>query len=113
MVYTSRNQQLLRPLFDDYSRESSVAVSYVSLRPQDLISQLAIEGEQSPADVVVLTGAAYLWNAAERSLLAAVQSRILEKTSRPICATPATVGLVCGYGREPSSMTPSVSIRLG
>lgn len=79
-IYTSRNPQLVKPLFDDYSREMSVAVSYHSLRPQDLISQLTIEGEQSPADVVLLTGAAYLWDAAERGLLATVRSRTLERT---------------------------------
>ena len=38
-VYTSRNPQLLKPLLDDYSREMSVAVSYVRLRPEDVISQ--------------------------------------------------------------------------
>ena len=78
-VYTSRSQQLLKPLLDDYSREMSVAVNYLNLRPKDLISQLTIEGEQSPADIVLLTGAAHLWNAAERELLAAVRSRTLKK----------------------------------
>ena len=78
-VYTSRNPQLLKPLFDDYSREMSVAVSYVRLRPEDVISQVALEGEQSRADVVLLTGAVYLRNAAERNLLASVRSRTLEK----------------------------------
>ena len=78
-VYTSRSQRLLEPLFDDYSRESSIAVNYLTLRPEDLIAQLRIEGELGRADVVLLTGAAHLWNAAERNLLAAVQSRTLEK----------------------------------
>ena len=78
-VYMSRGPKLLQPLFDDYSRETSVAVSYVRFRPEDVMSQLALEGEQARADVVLLTGAARLWSAAERGLLAAVESRTLER----------------------------------
>ena len=87
-VYTSRNPQRLKPLFDDYSREMSVAVSYVRLRSEDVISQVAIEGEQTRADVVLLTGAAYLWNAAERDLLASVRSRTLERNVPPHLRDP-------------------------
>lgn len=90
-VYTSRNPQLVKPLFDEYSREMSVAVSYQSLPWEDLVSQLTIEGEQSPADVVLLTGAAHLWNAAERNLLAAVRSPTLERNVPVHLRDPSTL----------------------
>ena len=79
VVYSSRNASYIKPLFDDYSRETGVPVRYLVAPGPTLISRLSVEGEASPADLFLTTGAANLWSASQKGLLSPVQSRTLDK----------------------------------
>lgn len=79
MVYSSRNATYIKPLFDDYSRETGVGVRYLVAPGPTLISRLSVEGEASPADLFITAGAANLWSASQKGLLSPVQSRTLDK----------------------------------
>jgi iron(III) transport system substrate-binding protein len=79
VVYSARNEQLIKPVFDAYTRETGVEVSFTTGDAAVLIERLAAEGRNSPADVLLTVDAGELWNAAERGLLQSVKSAVLEK----------------------------------
>jgi iron(III) transport system substrate-binding protein len=74
VVYSARNEQLIKPVFDAYTRETGVQVKFTTGDAAVLIERLAAEGRNSPADVLMTVDAGELWNAAERGLLRPVSS---------------------------------------
>ena len=79
VIYSSKNASYMKPLFDEYSRETGVAISFLVGPMPALISRLEIEGKGSKADIVLGTGASYFWTASEKELFAPVPSRTLER----------------------------------
>jgi len=79
VVYSARNEQLIKPVFDAYTRETGVEVQFTTADAAVLIERLAAEGRNSPADVLMTVDAGELWNAAERGLLQPVKSEVLER----------------------------------
>ncbi len=79
VVYSARNEQLIKPVFDAYTRETGVEVRFTTGDAAVLIERLAAEGRNSPADLLMTVDAGELWNAAERGLLRPVQSKVLER----------------------------------
>ena len=79
VVYSARNEQLIKPVFDAYTRETGVEVRFTTGDAAVLIERLAAEGRNSPADLLMTVDAGELWNAAQRGLLRPVQSKLLER----------------------------------
>ena len=79
VVYSARNEQLIKPVFDAYTRETGVEIRFTTGDAAVLIERLAAEGRNSPADVLLTVDAGELWNAAERGLLRPVRSSVLER----------------------------------
>lgn len=79
MVYSTRNEQLIQPLFDRYTAETGVHISYVTGNNEDLLRRLADEGVNSPADIFLTVDSGTLWRAAREGLLQAVHSETLRK----------------------------------
>jgi len=79
VVYSARNEQLIKPVFDAYTRETGVEVRFTTGDAAVLIERLAAEGRNSPADLLMTVDAGELWNAAERGLLRPVPSKVLER----------------------------------
>jgi len=79
VVYSARNEQLIKPMFDRYTAESGQAIRFVTDDAGPLIERLAAEGANSPADVLITVDAGDLWHAAERGLLRPVDSPVLQK----------------------------------
>ena len=77
MVYSARNEQLIKPIFDRYTAETGVAVRFVTDDAGPLIERLAAEDANSPADILLTVDAGELWNAAERGLLRPIESPTL------------------------------------
>jgi iron(III) transport system substrate-binding protein len=78
VVYSARNEQLIKPIFDRYTQETGQAVRFVTDDAGPLIERLAAEGANSPADILLTVDAGELWYAADRGLLQPVHSQILE-----------------------------------
>lgn len=78
VVYSARNEQLIKPMFDRYTAETGQAIRFVTDNAGPLIERLAAEGENSPADVLITVDAGDLWHAAERGLLQPVESQTLQ-----------------------------------
>jgi len=79
VVYSARNEQLIKPVFDAYTKETGVEIKFTTGDAAVLIERLAAEGRNSPADVLMTVDAGELWNAAQRGLLRPVQSRTLAR----------------------------------
>ena len=80
VVYSSRVEQLIQPLFEAYTAETGVRIDFITADDQPLIQRLEAEGSASPADLLITVDAGNLWNAAERGLLQPVASPVLEAT---------------------------------
>jgi iron(III) transport system substrate-binding protein len=79
VVYSSRNEQLIKPMFDRYTQETGQAIKFVTDDAGPLIERLAAEGSNSPADLLITVDAGDLWHAAQRNLLRSVNSPILQR----------------------------------
>jgi iron(III) transport system substrate-binding protein len=79
VVYSARNEQLIKPVFDAYERETGVAIKFTTGDAAVLTERLAAEGKNSPADLLMTVDAGELWNAAQRDLLRPVKSATLER----------------------------------
>ncbi|NNF68082.1 MAG: extracellular solute-binding protein, partial [Gammaproteobacteria bacterium] len=79
VVYSSRAEQLIRPLFEQYMDQTGVEISWATDQAGPLMQRLVSEGEQTPADLFLTVDAGNLWLAAEKGLLRAARSPTLEK----------------------------------
>ena len=78
MVYSARNEQLIKPLFDAYKKETGVDVKFVTGQEGPLMARLKAEGANTPADILLTVDAGNLWQAAHEGLLKPVQSKVLD-----------------------------------
>jgi iron(III) transport system substrate-binding protein len=79
VVYSARNEQLIKPIFDRYTSETGQKIRFVTDDAGPLIERLAAEGQNSPADILLTVDAGELWHAAERGLLRPIESEILTR----------------------------------
>lgn len=79
VVYSARKEHLVKPLFDEFTRQTGIEVSYITDSAGPLLARLSAEGADSPADVLITVDAGNLWQAAERGVLAAIDSDVLEQ----------------------------------
>ncbi len=78
VVYTSRNEQLIKPLFDAYAKETGVHVGFITDKEGPLVERLKAEGSNTPADLLITVDAGNLWFAAHEGLLRPVESATLK-----------------------------------
>ncbi len=78
VVYSARNEQLIKPMFDRYTAETGMPVRFVTDDAGPLIERLAAEGANSPADILMTVDAGELWHAADRGLLQPTESSIID-----------------------------------
>ena len=79
IVYSSRQEHLIKPLFDRFTAETGIKVQYQTGEEGPLIARLQAEGEQTFADILYTVDAGNPWSAAEKALLAPIDSDILEQ----------------------------------
>jgi len=79
VVYSARKEHLVKPLFDAYTKNTGVKIQYITDKAAPLLARLQAEGKNSPADMLITVDAGNLWQAAEKGVLASVQSATLDK----------------------------------
>lgn len=79
VVYSARKEHLIKPLFDAYTQKTGVRIQYITDKAAPLLVRLQAEGKNSPADLLITVDAGNLWQAAERGVLARVDSATLNK----------------------------------
>jgi len=78
VVYSARNEHLIKPLFDRYTAETGVQIRYITDKEGPLLQRLKAEGARTPADMLITVDAGNLWHAAESGVLAEIDSPVLE-----------------------------------
>jgi iron(III) transport system substrate-binding protein len=74
VVYSARQEHLIKPLFDAYTAKTGVTIEYIIDGAGPLLARLKAEGERSPADLLLTTDAGNLWHAANSGLLQTSES---------------------------------------
>ena len=77
-IYSARQEALIKPLLDEFTAETGIAVNLVTGKGDALLTRLQSEGRNSPADVLLTTDAGRLYRAQEAGVLQAVSSDYLE-----------------------------------
>ncbi len=88
VVYSARNEQLIKPLFDAYTKETGVQVKFVTDKEGPLMARLKAEGRNTPADMFMTVDAGNLWQAAQEGLLKPVASKTLTANIPPHLRDP-------------------------
>ena len=78
VVYSARNEHLIKPLFDRYTGSTGVTIRFITDKEGPLLQRLKAEGARSPADMLITVDAGNLWYAAESGVLAEIDSPTLE-----------------------------------
>jgi len=78
VVYSARKEHLIKPLFDRYTDETGVSISYITDNAGPLLQRLQAEGKRTPADMLITVDAGNLWHAAENDVLAEISSPVLD-----------------------------------
>lgn len=77
VVYSARNEQLIKPMFDAYTKETGTKIKFITDKEGALLQRLKAEGENTPADMLITVDAGNLWEAAREGSLKPVQSKVL------------------------------------
>lgn len=77
-VYSSRIEDLIKPIFDRYTAETGTSIRFITDKEGPLLQRLQAEGPSTPADLLITVDAGNLWQAARLKLLQPVESPTLQ-----------------------------------
>lgn len=77
-VYSSRQEHLIKPLFDRYTEETGVPIRYITDSAGALLQRLKAESANTPADILLTVDAGNLWQATQQKALQATDSDLLK-----------------------------------
>lgn len=98
IIYSARNEQLIKPLFDAYSKESGTKITFITDKAGPLLQRLKAEGKKTRADLLITVDAGNLWHAARENVLQPVDSKILQEN-------------IPAYLRDPDNQWFGLSLR--
>ena len=78
VVYSSRIDELIKPVFDQYTAKTGVKVKFITDKEAPLLARLKAEGENTPADLLITVDAGNLWQAEQMGVLKPIQSKVIE-----------------------------------
>ncbi len=76
-VYSARQEGLIKPLLDQFTDSYGIEVKLITGKGDALLTRLELEGNNSPADVLITIDAGRLYRAQEAGVLQAVSSEEL------------------------------------
>jgi iron(III) transport system substrate-binding protein len=98
VVYSSRQEHLIKPMFDAYTAKTGVKITYITDKEGPLLERLKAEGKNTPADMLITVDAGNLWHAAREGVLARVESSRLKRN-------------IPAYLRDPGNRWFGLSVR--
>jgi iron(III) transport system substrate-binding protein len=78
VVYSSRQEHLIKPVFELYTEQTGVKINYITDSEAPLMARLRAEGANTPADMFITVDAGNLWQAEQMGLFRAVKSDVIE-----------------------------------
>lgn len=76
-VYSSRNEQLIQPLLDQFTAETGTPVELVTDKTGPLIERIKAESTNTPADILLTVDAGNLWQASNEKLFQPLNSTVV------------------------------------
>jgi iron(III) transport system substrate-binding protein len=77
VVYSSRIDELIKPVFDAYTAKTGVPVKFITDKEAPLLARLQAEGANTPADMLITVDAGNLWQAEQEGVLKPLQSAVI------------------------------------
>ncbi len=68
-VYSARKEQLIKPLLNEFTRVTNIKVNLITSSADALLKKLELEGNNSPADILITTDAGRLHRAKVSNIL--------------------------------------------
>ena len=78
-VYSARQEALIKPLLDEFTKKTDIKVNLVTGKGDALLTRLINEGRNSPADVLLTVDAGRLYRAQESNVLQPVEDETINK----------------------------------
>lgn len=78
-VYSGRKEELIKPVLDAFTRDTGIQVNLITGKADALIKRLEIEGDASPADLLITVDAGRLYRAKSASLLQSISSELIDE----------------------------------
>lgn len=78
-IYSARKEALIKPLLDQFKKETGIAVNIVTGKADTLLKRLEVEGRNTPADLLLTVDVARLIRAKEKGLFQQINSELLNK----------------------------------
>ena len=78
-VYSARKDHLLKPVLDEFTKQSGIKVNLLSAGEDQLLERLKTEGKDSPADLFITTDVVHLHKARVAGVLQPVQSQTVNQ----------------------------------
>lgn len=82
-IYSARQEHLIKPLLDDFSKETGISYKLLTGEGPALLERLRSEGRNSPADILITVDVGNLVAAKQAGVLQPVQSPLLEANILP------------------------------
>lgn len=77
VVYSSRNEQLIKPIFEKFTAETGIKVVFRTDKAGALIQRIKAEGKRTKADILLTVDAGNLWQAKRLGILKPLASKTL------------------------------------
>lgn len=78
VVYSSRIDELIKPVFDQYTAKTGIKVKFITDKEAPLLERLKAEGANTPADMLITVDAGNLWQAEQEGVLKPLKSPVIE-----------------------------------
>ncbi|AZZ47152.1 iron ABC transporter substrate-binding protein [Pseudomonadaceae bacterium SI-3] len=77
VVYSSRIDELIKPVFDAYTAKTGVNVKFITDKEAPLMARIKAEGENTPADLLLTVDGGNLWQAEQMGILQPMNSAVV------------------------------------
>ena len=79
VVYSSRIDELIKPVFDAYTAKTGVKVKFITDKEAPLMQRIKAEGQNATADLLLTVDAGNLWQAEQMGILQPFTSAVIDK----------------------------------
>ncbi|SDI25990.1 extracellular solute-binding protein [Pseudomonas panipatensis] len=83
VVYSSRIDELIKPVFDAYTAKTGVKVTFITDKEAPLMARIKAEGANTPADLLLTVDAGNLWQAEKMGILQPFDSPTVDANIPP------------------------------
>ncbi|RZA28265.1 MAG: extracellular solute-binding protein [Proteobacteria bacterium] len=78
VVYSSRIDELIKPVFDAYTAKTGVKVKFITDKEAPLMQRIKAEGQNATADLLLTVDAGNLWQAEQMGILQPITSAVID-----------------------------------